>query len=103
METARVVKMLGGEKSLGAKIRSASDLIPIVRAGLQYRALESVIAGLGIARETILGAIGFCRYALLRAAKVKAACRRPNQIVFIGWCVSRLRQRWFWATSRKRG
>ena len=58
MQTERVVKMLGGEKMLGAKIHSASDLIPVVRRGLRYRSLEHVIAGLGVARETVLGAIG---------------------------------------------
>jgi len=58
METARVVQMLGGEKTLGVKIASASDLIPLVRKGLKYRSLESLIAGIGVARETVLAAIG---------------------------------------------
>jgi putative toxin-antitoxin system antitoxin component (TIGR02293 family) len=58
MQTERVVKMLGGEELLGAKIHSASDLIPVVRKGLRYRSLDKVIAGLGIARETVMNAIG---------------------------------------------
>lgn len=58
METARVVKMLGGEKALGAKIASAADLIPVVRKGLSYRVLENLLAGIGVASETVLDAIG---------------------------------------------
>ena len=58
METARVVKMLGGEKTLGTKVVSASDLIPVVRRGLEYSALEAIIGLLGVARETVLGALG---------------------------------------------
>jgi putative toxin-antitoxin system antitoxin component (TIGR02293 family) len=58
METGRVVRMLGGEKTLGAKIRSASDLIPVVRQGFDYRALEHAIADIGVSRETVFGALG---------------------------------------------
>lgn len=58
METARVVKMLGGEKALGAKVASASDMIPVVRRGLDYSALESIIGTIGVARETVLAALG---------------------------------------------
>ncbi len=58
METTRIVKILGGEKMLGAKVRSAADLIPVLRAGLKYQSLEAVISRTGVSREMALKVLG---------------------------------------------
>jgi putative toxin-antitoxin system antitoxin component (TIGR02293 family) len=53
-QTARIVKILGGERTLGRKVASSRDLIIVLRAGLTYRALEAMIAGLNLSRSQVL-------------------------------------------------
>jgi putative toxin-antitoxin system antitoxin component (TIGR02293 family) len=50
-QAAGVAEMLGGQESLGKKIDSPADLIPAVREGLKYQALNAVAERLGLTRE----------------------------------------------------
>jgi putative toxin-antitoxin system antitoxin component (TIGR02293 family) len=44
----RVVEILGGAAVLGGEPRSEADLVPLIRAGLPYRAYEAVLAHLEV-------------------------------------------------------
>lgn len=66
METTRIVKILGGEKTLGTKVKSASDLIPVLRAGLKYQSLEALISRMGVSREMALKVLGLSPRAMAR-------------------------------------
>ena len=57
MNALKITKILGGEKALGGKVRSTSDLIPMVRKGLNFQTLEAVILGLDLSREQVLSAL----------------------------------------------
>ncbi len=57
MKALKITKILGGEKVLGGKVQSASDLIPMVRNGLSFESLEAVITGLDLSREQVLSAL----------------------------------------------
>ena len=62
----RVSDLLGGRKVLGRKLESRLDLIPLVRAGLPYKALESVTAKLNISIESATTALQLARRTLAR-------------------------------------
>ncbi len=57
MEAIRITRILGGEKVLGGKIRCSSDLIPMVRKGLNFQTLEAVIICLDLSREQVISAL----------------------------------------------
>ena len=57
-QMANIVKMLGGEKTLGRKVSSTADLIPVLRSGLQYRSLEAMIDKLDLPRKDVLKSLG---------------------------------------------
>ena len=57
-QMANIVKMLGGEKTLGRAVSSTADLIPVLRSGLKYRSLEAIIDKLDLPREDVLKSLG---------------------------------------------
>lgn len=66
METARIVSLLGGEKTLGAKVTASSDLIPVLRAGLKYKSFEAIISRTGLEKEATLKTLGLSPRAMAR-------------------------------------
>ncbi len=58
MQFASITELLGGPRVLGRRIAKTSELVETVRAGVPYKALESVRQAAGLSREeasTLLG------------------------------------------------
>lgn len=51
--TAALVDLWGGSRVLGRRIRNELDLIPLLREGLPYTALEHLMAQFGLSRGDI--------------------------------------------------
>ena len=62
----RVSELLGGRKVLGKKLQSRLDLIPLLRKGLPYEALQSVTTQLNISIEEASAALQLARRTLAR-------------------------------------
>jgi len=61
-----VGELLGGHKVLGTNLHSRLDLIPLLRAGLPYEALEAVTTKLNISIEAASAALQLARRTLAR-------------------------------------
>ena len=62
----QVSELLGGRKVLGKKLHSQLELIPLLRKGLPYEALESVTGKLDISVEVASVALQLARRTLAR-------------------------------------
>ncbi|HEX7478057.1 MAG TPA: antitoxin Xre/MbcA/ParS toxin-binding domain-containing protein [Polyangiales bacterium] len=62
----KVSELLGGRKVLGKKLHSQLELIPLLRKGLPYEALESVTDKLDISVEVASVALQLARRTLAR-------------------------------------
>jgi len=62
----KVSELLGGRKVLGKKLRSRLDLIPLLRAGLPYEALEAVTSKLDISIDVASASLQLARRTLAR-------------------------------------
>jgi putative toxin-antitoxin system antitoxin component (TIGR02293 family) len=62
----KVSELLGGRKVLGKKLHSQLELIPLLRKGLPYEALESVTDKLDISVEVASVALHLARRTLAR-------------------------------------
>jgi len=62
----QVSELLGGRKVLGKKLRSQLELIPLLREGLPYEALEAVTSKLNISIELASSALQLARRTLAR-------------------------------------
>lgn len=62
----KVSELLGGRKVLGKKLHSQLELIPLLRRGLPYEALESVTDKLDISIEVASVALQLARRTLAR-------------------------------------
>jgi putative toxin-antitoxin system antitoxin component (TIGR02293 family) len=65
-ETERIVRILGGEEVVGRKLRSRSDLIPVLRKGLRYRALDRVMDGLDLTQQQVVDSLALSKRTLAR-------------------------------------
>lgn len=65
-QTQRMLELLGGKKILGANPKSELELIPLVRAGIPYKALEIASASLEVSLDEIASALGLARRTLSR-------------------------------------
>lgn len=61
-----MLELLGGKKTLGANPKSERELIPLVRAGIPYAALENASASLEVSLDEIASALGLARRTLSR-------------------------------------
>jgi putative toxin-antitoxin system antitoxin component (TIGR02293 family) len=57
-ETTRVVSLLGGQKTLALRVRTAADMQQVLRQGLPYAAFEAVRAALDLNTATLVGLVG---------------------------------------------
>ncbi len=64
-----IIEILGGRKALGRKISSDRELVELVRAGLPYRALESLMRLLMISRNELVHSIAMPARTLARRKK----------------------------------
>jgi putative toxin-antitoxin system antitoxin component (TIGR02293 family) len=65
-ETERIIRILGGERVLGRTPRSRSELIPVLRRGLRYRALDTIMQGLDLTQQQIVESLALSKRTLAR-------------------------------------
>ncbi len=69
MELSSITELLGGPRVLGRRIGKTSELVETVRAGVPYKALESVRQAAGLSREEASSLLGIPRRTLARRRK----------------------------------
>jgi putative toxin-antitoxin system antitoxin component (TIGR02293 family) len=62
----QVFELLGGRKVLGKRLRSQLELVPLLRAGLPYEALEAITSKLDISVDVASTALQLARRTLAR-------------------------------------
>ncbi len=62
----RVVNVLGGPKVLRATVRTELELVPLIRAGLDYAAFEAVASAVDGSTDELATALGVARRTLDR-------------------------------------
>jgi len=62
----KLSELLGGRKVLGRKLQSRLDLIPLLREGLPYEALEAITSKLEISIEVASASLQLARRTLAR-------------------------------------
>jgi len=67
--TPRIHEILGGERTIGSSPRNEHDLIKIVRSGLPYAALESVLDLLGLPVDAVAASLSLPQRTLARRKK----------------------------------
>ncbi len=75
-ETQRIVRILGGRRALGSAPARELDLVPVVRKGFPYRALESATEELRVSGDDLSRYLRLPRRTLARrreAARLSAA------------------------------
>lgn len=76
VKASAIAKVLGGEKALGKRVASQSDLIGAVRHGLRIAAVDAVIEELDAPQSEVLSKLGIPRRTMARrktAGKLRPA------------------------------
>jgi putative toxin-antitoxin system antitoxin component (TIGR02293 family) len=70
VSATEIAKVLGGEKTLGARVSSQQDLIAAVERGLRVAAMESVMRELDVPRSELLITLRIARRTMERRKQV---------------------------------
>jgi putative toxin-antitoxin system antitoxin component (TIGR02293 family) len=80
-ETARVVDLLGGRRTLGSSPKTDFDFIGIVRRGLPYKALERALAALDVPSTEVFRVLRLPARTLARRKQGRALSQTESERV----------------------
>ena len=81
-QASEIIEMLGGKKTLGRNVSSAKELVELIRSGLPYPALESLMRVLMISRNELVHSIAMPSRTLARRKKARKLQADESDRVF---------------------
>jgi len=80
--TSEIIAILGGKKTLGHNVSSAKELVELIRTGLPYTALESLMRVLMISRNELVHSIAMPPRTLARRKRARKLQADESDRVF---------------------